>query len=77
MSENEVKAEATWTPRRIAGVGIAVVALIFVFSNLGTATLFFLWFELSAPAWIMLFFLLAAGIATGFMIGRNRYRKAK
>lgn len=63
-----------WTPRWIAGVAIAVVCLIFVFSNTGDATLRFLWFGMTAPAWVFLFVLLGLGFLSGWLIARSRYK---
>lgn len=62
------------TARRIIGIVIAVVALIFVFSNTGEVTLKWLWLDVSAPGWVMLLILLLAGFAVGFLLGRKRYR---
>jgi len=64
------------SPRAIVGIAIAVVCLIFVFSNTGQATLRFMWIEITAAGWIFLFLLLALGFLAGFMIGRNRYKNA-
>ncbi|MDQ1246760.1 MAG: LapA family protein [Actinomycetota bacterium] len=62
------------TGRRIIGIIIGVIALIFVFSNTGEVTLKFLWLDVSAPGWLMLLILLLAGFLVGFMIGRKRYK---
>lgn len=64
------------TGRRIVGIIIAVVALIFVFSNTGQVTLQFLWLDVSAPGWLMLLILLLAGFLVGFMIGRKKYKES-
>jgi uncharacterized integral membrane protein len=63
-----------WTPKWIAGVTIAAVCLIFVFSNTGEATLKFLWLNLTAPAWVFLFVLLGLGFLSGWLVARSRYR---
>ncbi len=62
------------TARRIVGIVIAVVALIFVFSNTAEVTLKWLWLDVSAPGWVMLLVLLVAGFLVGFMIGRKKYK---
>lgn len=62
------------TPRWITGIVIAVVSLIFVFSNRQEVSLSFLWFELRAPGWVFLFALLGAGFLSGWMIARSRYK---
>jgi lipopolysaccharide assembly protein A len=64
------------SPRAIVGIVIAVVCLVFVFSNTGEATLSFLWIDITAAGWIFLFLLLALGFIAGFLIGRNRYKKS-
>ncbi len=62
------------SPRAMVAIGIGVVCLIFVFSNLSEVTLNFLWIGIEAPAWMFLFLLLALGALAGFMLGRNRYK---
>jgi putative membrane protein len=62
------------SPRAIVGIAIAVVCLIFVFSNTEEATLSFLWLDITASGWLFLFVLLALGFLAGFLIGRNRYK---
>jgi uncharacterized integral membrane protein len=64
----------TLSPRAIVGIVIAVVCLIFVFSNTKQATLSFLWIDITAAGWVLLFVLLALGFLAGFLIGRNRYK---
>jgi uncharacterized integral membrane protein len=63
------------TPRAILAIVIGIAALIFVFSNTEQVTLQFLWFSLEAAGWVMLLILLLAGFATGFFVGRNRYKR--
>ena len=63
------------TPRAITALVVAAAALIFVFSNTEDITLNFLWFELRAPGWITLLALFGAGLAVGFFMGRNRYKR--
>jgi lipopolysaccharide assembly protein A len=62
------------TARRIIGILLAVVALIFVFSNTGEVNLKFLWLDVSAPGWLMLLLLLLIGVLIGFVLGRKRYK---
>jgi uncharacterized integral membrane protein len=62
------------TPRWITGIAIAIASLIFVFSNRAEASLRFLWLELSAPGWVFLVLLLAAGFISGWLIARSRYK---
>ncbi|MGB8020859.1 MAG: hypothetical protein WCF04_06485 [Candidatus Nanopelagicales bacterium] len=63
------------TPKAITAIVIAAVSFIFVFSNAGEVTLSWAWLEITAPGWVMLLLLLGAGMAVGFFLGRNRYRK--
>jgi uncharacterized integral membrane protein len=55
-------------------VTIAVVCLVFVFSNTAEATLKFLWWNLTAPGWVFLFVLLGLGFLSGWLVARSRYR---
>lgn len=64
----------TLSPKAIVGIVIAVVCLIFVFSNTKEATLSFLWLDITAAGWVFLFTLLALGFLAGFLIGRSRYK---
>lgn len=73
---NTASVESTWTPKRIGALVVGVIALIFVFSNTGDATLNWLFWQISAPAWVMLLLLLLAGMAVGFFVGRRRYKQA-
>ena len=76
MSDDTQKVEPSFrlTPRWIAGISIAAVCLIFVFSNTGDATLKFLWLNLTAPGWAFLFTLLGGGFISGWLVARSRYR---
>jgi uncharacterized integral membrane protein len=62
------------TPRWILGIVIAVIGLVFVFSNTSEATLRFLWLSMTAPGWVFLVVLLALGFASGWLIARSRYK---
>lgn len=76
-SDGAAKSPLTGTdvsPRVIIGIVIAVVCLVFVFSNTAQVTFKFLWLEVSASGWVFLFLLLALGFLAGLLIGRNRYR---
>lgn len=62
------------TTRQIIGIVVGVVALIFVFSNTGQVTLSWLFLSFTAPGWVLLLLLLAAGFITGFALARSRYK---
>jgi uncharacterized integral membrane protein len=63
------------TPKAIVAIVVGIAALIFVFSNTAEIKLQFLWLELSAPGWVLLLALFASGLAVGFFMGRNRYKR--
>ncbi len=63
------------TPKAIGAIVIMVAAVVFIFSNTAEASLQFLWLELTAPGWVLLLTLFAAGLAVGFFLGRNRYKR--
>jgi uncharacterized integral membrane protein len=65
------------SPRVLIAIIIAVLALVFIFSNTGTATLSFVGLQFTAPGWIMFMVILLSGFLIGFMMGRNRYKRAK
>ena len=71
---NSTVAAVNMSPKLIIGIVIAVVCLVFVFSNTAEVSFNFLWLEVSASGWVFLFLLLALGFLAGFLIGRNRYR---
>ncbi|TXH42194.1 MAG: LapA family protein [Actinobacteria bacterium] len=79
MSQNDnqstsQKVESLFTPKRVVALVIALIALIFVFSNTDDIALKWLWFTVVAPAWIMLLLVLLAGGIAGFALGRRRYK---
>ncbi|MBL3699868.1 LapA family protein [Leucobacter luti] len=51
--------------RIIVAIIITVVALAFVFSNVGSATLRFLFLQFTMPAWAWFLAVLAAGVVIG------------
>lgn len=63
------------TPKAVIAIVVSAVSLIFVFSNSGDVTLSWAWLEITAPGWVMLLLLLGAGMAVGFFLGRNRYKR--
>lgn len=70
----ETKSGTRLTTRQIIGIVIGVVALIFVFSNTEQVSLNWLFLSFTAPGWVMLLLLLAAGFVTGFGLARSRYK---
>jgi len=64
------------TPKAIMALIIAGASLIFIFSNTDDIGMQFLWFNFSAPGWVMFLALFVAGGAVGFFMGRNRYRRS-
>lgn len=63
------------SPKLVIVIVLAVLALIFVFSNLGTATLHFLGFSFTAPGWIWFLLLLVVGVVIGSIFPWFRPRK--
>jgi uncharacterized integral membrane protein len=68
------KSETNLSPRQIIAIVVGVIALIFVFSNTGQVSLNWLFLSFTAPGWVMLLILLAAGFVTGFALARSRYK---
>lgn len=56
---------------------IAIAALIFVFQNTESVTFDYLWFDFSAPLWIMLIVFAAVGAVVFWGAARRRARRAK
>ena len=61
-----------FTARRVIGGVIAIVALLFIFQNTQKGSFHFLSFNLSAPRWLWLLGVFAAGFATGWLLKRHR-----
>ena len=60
------------TRRRIIAGIIAVAALLFIFQNTGRGTFHFLTFNITAPRWLWLLGVFAAGFATCWLFIRHR-----
>lgn len=56
------------------GLVIAVLAIIFVFTNTDTTRITFYGLQLSGPTWLILLIVLAVGWLIGLLTGRKRYR---
>lgn len=61
--------------KAIVAVIIAIVALAFVFSNVGSATLRFLFLQFTMPAWAWFLAVLAAGVVIGSLFPWFRPKK--
>ncbi|MHA3684687.1 hypothetical protein ACXR2T_11105 [Leucobacter sp. HY1910] len=59
----------------VVSLVILAAALIFIFSNRGTATLHFLSFQFVAPGWAWFLVLLAAGVVIGSIFPWFRKKK--
>lgn len=53
------------SPKLVISVLVAVLALVFVFQNTGRGRVQFLFFELTAPAWLWFLGLFLAGVVVG------------
>lgn len=73
--QTEKADELTISPRLVAGVVVAVLALIFVFQNTGRGTVQFFFWDIDAPAWLWLLVLFAAGVVVGSMFPWLRRKK--
>lgn len=61
--------------KAILAIVIAIAALTFVFSNVSSATLRFLVFQFTMPAWAWFLVVLLAGVAIGSLFPWFRPRK--
>lgn len=60
---------STWV-----GLVIAVVAVVFVLQNQGTASVDLLWMTFRAPQWLTLLVVFVVGWLVGALVRRNRAR---
>lgn len=63
------------SPKLVVGGVIAILALVFVFQNTDKGKVTFLFWDITAAAWIWLLILFAAGVVTGSMFPWLRRRK--
>lgn len=56
------------------GIVLAVLAIIFVFTNTDTTKITLYGLHLSGPTWLILLIILAIGWLIGLLMGRSRYR---
>ncbi len=61
--------------RLIVGGIVLVALLIFVFQNTDETPLTFLFFDFTAPLWLMLAITVAISLGSGFLLGRRRRRE--
>lgn len=59
------------TPRRIAALVLALVAVVFVFQNRADTTLTVFGASVTAPLWLFSGALLTVGILVGLLLGRR------
>lgn len=69
------KAGAANNGKAIIAIIIAIAALTFVFSNVGPATLRFLFMQFTMPAWAWFLAVLVAGVVIGSLFPWFRPRK--
>lgn len=63
--------------KMITAIILAIIALAFVFSNVGPATLRFLFLQFTMPAWGWFLAVLLAGVVIGSLFPWFRPRKTK
>lgn len=63
--------------KAILAIVIAIVALAFVFSNVGPATLHFLFLQFTMPTWAWFLVVLAAGVVIGSLFPWFRPKKSR
>lgn len=63
------------SPKAIIAIILGVLALIFIFSNSGTATAHFLGLTIAAPGWIWFLVLLVVGVVIGSIFPWFRKKK--
>lgn len=71
----EASSASAVSGRAIAAIVISVAALLFVFSNVGPATLRFLFLQFTMPAWGWFLAVLVAGVVIGSLFPWFRPRK--
>ena len=65
MSTNDSSGGFRLNGRAVTAIILAALALAFIFSNLGDATLRFLFLQFTMPAWIWFLVVLVAGVVIG------------
>lgn len=60
--------------RVVVGIVVLVVLLVFVFQNTEETPLHFLFFDFSAPLWLMLGLTVLLSLGVGYLLGRRRRR---
>ena len=68
---------STSSAKAVVAILIAIAALAFVFSNVGPATLRFLFLQFTMPAWGWFLAVLVAGVVIGSLFPWFRPRKKK
>jgi uncharacterized integral membrane protein len=71
MAEKRDYRDLLTTRNIIAGL-LVILALLFIFQNTGTGHFHFLFFNLSAPRWLWLLCVFAAGFGAGILFARHR-----
>lgn len=71
----DAPAKAAISGKAIAAIILSIAALTFVFSNVGPATLRFLFLQFTMPAWGWFLAILIAGVVIGSLFPWFRPRK--
>lgn len=72
---NEQSGEQSGIPLRVwVGLGVALLVVLFIALNRAETSISFIFFRAVTPLWVALSLTAAGGFATGFLMGRKRYR---
>ncbi|NYE93891.1 putative integral membrane protein [Psychromicrobium silvestre] len=71
----EAKRSAWLTPTVISAVVLTALALIFVFTNLGTARVQLLFWTVNSPLWVVILVALVVGVIIGSLFPWLKSRK--
>ena len=72
---NQFNKRLAFHPKVVAGIVIAVLALVFVFQNTGEGRIDILFWSVSMPTWIWLLVIFVAGVAVGSLFPWMRRRR--
>lgn len=75
LQGQEHASERSIGPKQIAIGVLGILAVVFIFQNTGKGKVHFLWFDITAPAWLWLIVVFLIGGAVGWIIRVRRDRR--